>query len=159
MVDVTTNCHRKTARTRVIALSPESFSATENCHRTSARTHVIVCYIRSPFPRHKNATARPMLLLTSESFSATLSTSVLRMQYHDGNFHHFILTSPFKSLLGYCFHCDGHFLLACFSMFDLNRFSPKMGPSLAQFTRKDIMGSVFETTKRLASLRWPTDNC
>lgn len=116
-------------------------------------------YIRSPFPRHKIATARPMLLLTSESFSATLSTSVLRMQYHDGNFHHFILTSPFKSLLGYCFHCDGHFLLACFSMFDLNRFSPKMGPSLAQFTRKDIMGSVFETTKRLASLRWPTDNC
>ncbi|KAJ5981347.1 Mitogen-activated protein kinase HOG1 [Penicillium canescens] len=33
-------------------------------------------------------------------------------------------------------------------MFDLNRFSPKMGPSLAQFTRISIMGSVFETTKR-----------
>src|SRR3954471_13222819 len=44
MVDVTTNCHRKTARTRLIVVSPESFSATENCHRTTSRTHVIVLY-------------------------------------------------------------------------------------------------------------------
>jgi hypothetical protein len=112
MIDVTTNCHRKTARTCVIVLLRSPFPLLKIA---TARLQgpTLLCYIRSPFARHKIAAARPMLLLTPESFSATLSTSVLRIQYHDGNFHHFILTSPFNSLLGYCFHCDWHFLLAC----------------------------------------------
>ncbi|KAJ5308620.1 hypothetical protein N7508_003999 [Penicillium antarcticum] len=37
-------------------------------------------------------------------------------------------------------------------MFDVSRFSPEAGPSLAPFTRRNIMGSVFETTKRYDQL-------
>jgi hypothetical protein len=154
MVDATTNCHRKTATPRLIVLSSESFSATENCLRTTARTHVIVLYPGS-FSATRNCHRTTHVIVNAGVlfryfiyFSSVFSTMMVFLSLYSNKC--FQITFGILLLLRRAFS---------FSMFDLNRSSPKMGPSLAQFTRKDIMGSVFETTKRLTSLRWPTDNC
>ncbi|OQD79040.1 hypothetical protein PENANT_c065G03080 [Penicillium antarcticum] len=65
--------------------------------------------------------------------------------HYGGKSPHFVLRSPFQSHLDIA-------KATILNMFDVSRFSPEAGPSLAPFTRRNIMGSVFETTKRYDQL-------